>query len=111
MSQWASMIIIVCRYMHLRESSFFTSIDKAFPAICIRTSTERPEALEKGCFVLSGIDTVGLLQAISLAVDMREEGLCGIPVPDYTDVNVSSKVVGIIQSYVGIVDRFVWRKK
>ncbi len=93
------------------ESSFFTSIDKAFPAICIRTSTERPEALEKGCFVLSGIDTVGLLQAISLAVDMKEEGLCGIPVPDYTDVNVSSKVVGIIQSYVGIVDRFVWRKK
>ena len=92
------------------ESSFFTSVNRPFPAVCIRTSTERPEALEKGCFVLSGIDTVGLLQAISLAVDMKEEGLCGIPVPDYTDENVSSKVVGIIQSYVGIVDRFVWRK-
>ncbi|MEY8375232.1 UDP-N-acetyl glucosamine 2-epimerase [Lachnospiraceae bacterium 56-18] len=92
------------------ESSFFTSIDRPFPAICIRTSTERPEALEKGCFVLSGIDRVGLLQAIELAVEMREEGLCGIPVPDYMDENVSSKVVGIVQSYVGIVDRFVWRK-
>lgn len=92
------------------ESSFFTSMGRAFPAVCIRTSTERPEALEKGCFVLSGIDTTGLLQAISLAVQMKEEGLHGIPVPDYTDENVSSKVVGIIQSYVGIVDRFVWRK-
>ena len=92
------------------ESSFFTSIDKAFPAVCIRTSTERPEALEKGCFVLSGIDTTGMLQAISLAVQMKEEGVKGIPVPDYQDINVSGKVVGIIQSYVGIVDRFVWRK-
>lgn len=92
------------------ESSFFTSINRPFPAICIRTSTERPEALEKGCFVLSGIDRAGLLQAIELAVEMREEDLCGIPVPDYTDENVSSKVVGIVQSYVGIVDRFVWRK-
>ncbi len=92
------------------ESSFFTSVNRPFPAVCIRTSTERPEALEKGCFVLSGIDTVGLLQAIEMAAEMREEGLGGIPVPDYTDENVSSKVVGIIQSYVGIVDRFVWRK-
>ncbi len=92
------------------ESSFFTSVNRPFPAVCIRTSTERPEALEKGCFVLSGIDTAGLLQAIEMAAEMREEGLCGIPVPDYTDENVSSKVVGIIQSYVGIVDRFVWRK-
>ena len=92
------------------ESSFFTSVNRPFPAVCIRTSTERPEALEKGCFVLSGIDTVGLLQAIEIAAEMREEGLGGIPVPDYTDENVSSKVVGIIQSYVGIVDRFVWRK-
>lgn len=92
------------------ESSFFTSVNRPFPAVCIRTSTERPEALEKGCFVLSGIDTAGLLQAIEMAAEMREEGLCGIPVLDYTDENVSSKVVGIIQSYVGIVDRFVWRK-
>ena len=92
------------------ESSFFTSVNRPFPAVCIRTSTERPEALEKGCFVLSGIDTVGLLQAIEMAAEMREEGLGGIPVLDYTDENVSSKVVGIIQSYVGIVDRFVWRK-
>ncbi len=92
------------------ESSFFTSVNRPFPAVCIRTSTERPEALEKGCFVLSGIDTVGLLQAIEMAAEMREEGLGGIPVPDYTDENVSSKVVGIIQSYVGIVNRFVWRK-
>ena len=92
------------------ESSFFTSINRAFLAICIRTSTERPEALEKGCFVLSGIDTTGLLQAIGLAIQMREEGFSGILVPDYTDENVSSKVVGIIQSYVRIVDRVVWRK-
>lgn len=92
------------------ESSFFTSINRAFLAICIRTSTERPEALEKGCFVLSGIDTTGLLQAIGLAIQMREERFSGILVPDYTDENVSSKVVGIIQSYVRIVDRVVWRK-
>lgn len=92
------------------ESSFFTSIGRPFPAVCIRTSTERPEALEKGCFVLSGIDTAGLMQAITLAVEMKEEGILGIPVPDYTDTNVSGKVIGIIQSYVGIVDRFVWRK-
>lgn len=92
------------------ESSFFTSIGRPFPAVCIRTSTERPEALEKGCFVLSGIDTAGFMQAITLAVEMKEEGILGTPVPDYTDTNVSGKVVGIIQSYVGIVDRFVWRK-
>lgn len=93
------------------ESSFFTSIGKPFPAVCIRTSTERPEALDKGCFILSGIDTEGLRQATELAVHMNGEGCYGIPVPDYTDLNVSSKVVRIIQSYTGIVDRFVWRKE
>ncbi len=93
------------------ESSFFTSIGKPFPAVCIRTSTERPEALDKGCFILSGIDTEGLLQAAELAVRMNEEGGYGIPVPDYTDLNVSGKVVRIIQSYTGIVDRVVWRKE
>ena len=93
------------------ESSFFTSIGKPFPAVCIQTSTERPEALDKGCFILSGIGTEGLLQAAELAVRMNEEGCCGIPVPDYMDLNVSSKVVRIIQSYTGIVDRFVWRKE
>lgn len=92
------------------ESSFFTAINKPFPAICIRTSTERPEALEKGCFVLSGIDATGLLQAVDQAVKMNAEGLFGIPVPDYMDRDVSSKVVRIIQSYVGVINQFVWRK-
>ncbi len=92
------------------ESSFFTSIGKPFPAVCIRTSTERPEALDKGCFVLSGIDEKGLLGAVDLAVSMVENGDNGIPVPDYVDENVSDKVVKIIQSYVGIVNRMVWRK-
>lgn len=93
------------------ESSFFTSIGKPFPAVCIRTSTERPEALDKGCFVLSGIDTEGLLQAAELSLRMNQNRDYGIPVPDYGDRNVSSKIVKIIQSYTGIVDRFVWRKE
>ncbi|MBP5260577.1 MAG: UDP-N-acetylglucosamine 2-epimerase (non-hydrolyzing) [Clostridiales bacterium] len=92
------------------ESSFFTSVGKPFPAVCIRTSTERPEALDKGCFILSGIDTTGLLQAVDTAVSMVENGDNGIPVPDYTDENVSDKVVKIIQSYVGVVNKMVWRK-
>lgn len=92
------------------ESSYFTSIGKSFPAICIRTSTERPEALDKGCFVLSGISMEGLLQAVELAVAMNAAGDYGIPVPDYTDQNVSAKVVKIIQSYKDTVNRFVWRK-
>lgn len=92
------------------ESSFFTSIGKPFPAVCIRTSTERPEALDKGCFILSGIDTVGLLQAVDTAVEMVSNGDNGIPVPDYVDENVSDKVVKIIQSYVGVVNKMVWRK-
>lgn len=92
------------------ESSFFTSIGRPFPAVCIRTSTERPEALDKGCFILSGIDEKGLLQSVELAVEMNREGNYGIPVPDYEDKNVSAKVVKIIQSYTGIVDRMVWRK-
>ena len=92
------------------ESSFFTSIGHPFPAVCIRTSTERPEALDKGCFILSGIDTVGLLQAVDVAVDMVKNGDNGLPVPDYTDLNVSDKVVKIIQSYVGVVNKMVWRK-
>ena len=92
------------------ESSFFTSIGKPFPAVCIRTSTERPEALDKGCFILSGIDTVGLLQAVDTAVEMVANGDNGIPVPDYVDENVSDKVVKIIQSYVGVVNKMVWRK-
>lgn len=92
------------------ESSYFTSVSLPFPAVCIRTSTERPEALEKACFVLSGISTEGLLQAVELAVAMNVNGDYGIPVPDYIDTNVSTKVVKIIQSYTGIVDRFVWRK-
>ena len=94
------------------ESSFFTSIGKAFPAVCIRTSTERPEALEKGCFILSGIDTEGLLRAAETAVTMvREEKNGGaVPVPDYTDLNVSDKVVKIIQGYTGVVNKMVWRK-
>ena len=92
------------------ESSFFTSIGHPFPAVCIRTSTERPEALDKGCFILSGIDTTGLLQAVDIAVEMIQNGDDGIPVPDYVDENVSDKVVRIIQSYVGVVNRMVWRK-
>ena len=92
------------------ESSFFTSVGHPFPAICIRTSTERPEALDKGCFVLSGIDTVGLLQSVDVAVALIRDGHPGIPVPDYVDENVSTKVVRIIQSYVGVVNKMVWRK-
>lgn len=92
------------------ESSFFTSVGHPFPAICIRTSTERPEALDKGCFVLSGIDTVGLLQSVDVAVALIKDGHPGIPVPDYVDENVSTKVVRIIQSYVGVVNKMVWRK-
>ncbi len=94
------------------ESSFFVSAGKPVPAVCIRTSTERPEALDKGCFILSGIDTKGLLQAVDTAVEMvRQEKSGGaVPVPDYTDINVSDKVVKIIQSYVGVVNKMVWRK-
>ncbi len=92
------------------ESSFFTSIGHPFPAVCIRTSTERPEALDKACFVLAGIDGDSLLQAVTTAVDMNENGDYGIPVPDYIEENVSTKVVKIIQSYTGAVDRMVWRK-
>ena len=92
------------------ESSFFISIGHPFPAVCIRTSTERPEALDKGCFVLSGIDTKGLLQSVDVAVDLIRDGYPGIPVPDYVDENVSTKVVRIIQSYVGVVNKMVWRK-
>lgn len=92
------------------ESSFFTSIEKPFPAVCIRTSTERPEALDKACFILAGIDEHGLLQAVSTAVDMVANGDNGIPVGDYVDEMVSTKVVKIIQSYVGAVNKFVWRK-
>ncbi len=95
------------------ESSFFTSIGHTVPAVCIRTSTERPEALDKGCFILSGIDTKGLLQAVDTAVEMvkNEEGGGALPVPDYTDLNVSDKVVRIIQSYTGVVNKMVWRKE
>lgn len=92
------------------ESSFFTSIGRPFPAVCIRTSTERPEALDKACFILAGIDGNHLLQAVELAVDMVEDGNNGIPVPDYVEENVSTKVVKIIQSYTGVVDKMVWRK-
>lgn len=94
------------------ESSFFTSIGHPIPAVCIRTSTERPEALDKGCFILSGIDAVGLLQAVDTAVEMVKTELNGgaITVPDYNDINVSDKVVKIIQSYVGVVNKMVWRK-
>ncbi len=92
------------------ESSFFTSIGKPFPAVCIRTSTERPEALDKACFVLAGIDEKSLVQSVETAVSMTEDGFHGIPVPDYIEENVSTKVVKIIQSYTGIVDKMVWRK-
>ena len=92
------------------ESSFFTSIGKPFPAVCIRTSTERPEALDKACFVLAGIDEKSLLQAVDTAVELNKNGEYGIPVPDYVDENVSTKVVKLIQSYVGVVNKMVWRK-
>lgn len=92
------------------ESSFFTSVGSPFPAVCIRTSTERPEALDKGCFVLAGIDEKSLLQALDTAVELNRDGFYGIPVPDYTDTNVSTKVVKIIQSYTGVVNKMVWRK-
>lgn len=92
------------------ESSFFTGIGRPFPAVCIRTSTERPEALDKGCFVLAGIDEKSLLQAVDTAVEMNAAGDYGIPVPDYIEENVSAKVVKIIQSYTGVVDKMVWRK-
>ena len=92
------------------ESSFFTSVGYPFPAVCIRTSTERPEALDKGCFILAGIDEKNLLQAVDTAVQMNRDGDLGIPVPDYVEENVSTKVVKIIQSYTGVVDKMVWRK-
>ena len=93
------------------ESSFFTSVGHPFPAVCIRTSTERPEALDKACFILSGIDEKGLLQSVDTAVEMNRAGDYGIPVPDYIEENVSSKVVKIIQSYTGVVNKMVWRKE
>ena len=92
------------------ESSFFTSIGKSFPAICIRTSTERPEALDKGCFILAGIDEKSLLQAVDVAAEMNDNSDIGIPVPDYIEENVSTKVVKLIQSYTGVVNKMVWRK-
>jgi len=92
------------------ESSFFTSVGHPFPAVCIRTSTERPEALDKGCFILAGIDEKGLLQAVETAVEMNRHADHGIPVPDYVEENVSTKVVKIIQSYTGVVNKMVWRK-
>ena len=93
------------------ESSYFTSIGEPFPAVCIRTSTERPEALDKACFILAGIEEKPLLQAVELAIDMNRNGDFGIPVPDYIEENVSTKVVKIIQSYTEVVDKMVWRKK
>lgn len=92
------------------ESSFFTSVGRPFPAVCIRTSTERPEAVDKGCFIIAGIDKDSLLGAVECAVAMNEAGDTGLPVPDYADVNVSAKIVKIIRSYTGIVNKFVWRK-
>ena len=92
------------------ESSFFTSVGRPFPAVCIRTSTERPEALDKACFILAGIEGNGLLQAVETAVEMNRNGDYGIPVPDYVEENVSTKVVKIIQSYTGVVNKMVWRK-
>ena len=92
------------------ESSFFTSVGHPFPAVCIRTSTERPEALDKACFILAGIDENSLLQAVTTAIDMNDNGDHGIPVPNYVEENVSTKVVKIIQSYTGVVDKMVWRK-
>ena len=93
------------------ESSFFTSVGRPFPAVCIRTSTERPESLDKAGFILSGIDEKGLLQAVDVAVEMVKDGCYGLPVPNYVDENVSDKVVKIIQSYVGVVNKMVWRKE
>jgi UDP-N-acetylglucosamine 2-epimerase (non-hydrolysing) len=93
------------------ESSFYTSIGHPISAVCIRTSTERPEALDKACFVLAGIDEKNLLQAVDTAVEMTKDNELGIPVPDYVDENVSTKVVKLIQSYTGVVDKMVWRKK
>ena len=93
------------------ESSFFTSVGHPFPAVCIRTSTERPESLDKAGFILSGIEEKGLLQAVDVAVEMVRDGHWGLPVPDYVDENVSDKVVKIIQSYVGVVNKMVWRKE
>jgi UDP-N-acetylglucosamine 2-epimerase (non-hydrolysing) len=92
------------------ESSYYLSIGHPIAAVCIRTSTERPEALDKGCFVLAGIDEKSLLQSVELAVEMNERKDYALPVPDYTDLNVSDKMVRLIQSYTGIVDRMVWRK-
>ena len=92
------------------ESSFFTSVGRPFPAVCIRTSTERPEALDKACFILAGIEGNGLIQAVETAVEMNRNGDYGIPVPDYVEENVSTKVVKIIQSYTGVVNKMVWRK-
>ena len=92
------------------ESSFFISVGHPFPAVCIRTFTERPEAIDKACFFIAGIDSASLLQAVECAVDMNENGDHGIPVPNYVDENVSTKVVKIIQSYTGIVNKMVWRK-
>ena len=92
------------------ESSFFTSIKHPFPAVCIRTSTERPEALDKACFILAGIDSKSLLQAVDMAITMNVNGDYGLPVPDYVEENVSTKVVNLIQSYTGVVDRMVWKK-
>ena len=92
------------------ESSFYTSIGHPFPAVCIRTSTERPEALDKACFILAGIDENSLLQAVTTAVEMNTDSYHGIPVPDYVEENVSTKVVKIIQSYTGVVNKMVWRK-
>ena len=92
------------------ESSFFTSVGHPFPAVCIRTSTERPEALDKGCFILAGIDERSLLQAVDTAVELVKNGDAGLPVPDYTDENVSDKIVRLIQSYTGVVNKMVWRK-
>lgn len=93
------------------ESSFFTSVGHPFPAVCIRTSTERPEALDKACFILSGIDEKGLLQSVDTAVELNKAGDYGIPVPDYIEENVSTKVVKIIQSYTGVINKMVWRKE
>ncbi len=93
------------------ESSFFTSVGNPFPAVCIRTSTERPEALDKACFILAGIDEKSLLQAVTTAIDMNENSDIGTPVPNYTDENVSTKVVKLIQSYTGVVNKMVWRKQ
>lgn len=98
--------------MTCEESSFFAGIGRPFPAVCIRTSTERPEALDKACFTLAGISERGLLQAVHTAVALDAEGSCPeAPVPDYADETVSTKVVKIIQSYTGVVDKMVWRKQ